>query len=272
MSTPERAGWYDDPEDESQLRYFDGVVWSQHRVPRRAPAPEPVPQTQHSAGPQRDVFGRPTQPTQPPQAAPDGWPQTQEGAPTTDEGEPLAGIGARFGAYLIDATVLGFLIAVVSGWAWYRWIADYWSYVYDAAMAGDTAAVEGLSPEQIMSMLDMRYMVIATGLSLLVLAVYHVGFLATLRATPGKLVLGLSVRRADRPGRLGVGTAFMRVLLPLALGVMSALPLISLFATLIWVVDKLWPLRDPRRQALHDKVAGTLVVVSRRGDRAPGAR
>ena len=42
MSTPERAGWYDDPEDESQLRYFDGVVWSQHRVPRRAPAPEPL--------------------------------------------------------------------------------------------------------------------------------------------------------------------------------------------------------------------------------------
>ena len=34
MSTPERAGWYDDPEDETQLRYFDGIIWSERTEPK----------------------------------------------------------------------------------------------------------------------------------------------------------------------------------------------------------------------------------------------
>lgn len=28
------AGWYDDPEDETQLRYFDGSGWTEHRSPK----------------------------------------------------------------------------------------------------------------------------------------------------------------------------------------------------------------------------------------------
>lgn len=31
------AGWYDDPEDASQYRYWDGSVWSEHRAPKKAP-------------------------------------------------------------------------------------------------------------------------------------------------------------------------------------------------------------------------------------------
>ncbi|MGA8977848.1 MAG: DUF2510 domain-containing protein, partial [Pedococcus sp.] len=34
MTTPTRAGWFDDPEDDQQLRYFDGVVWTKHTTPR----------------------------------------------------------------------------------------------------------------------------------------------------------------------------------------------------------------------------------------------
>ena len=34
MDMPTRAGWYDDPENDQQLRYFDGVVWSKHTTPR----------------------------------------------------------------------------------------------------------------------------------------------------------------------------------------------------------------------------------------------
>jgi len=35
--TPSGPGWYDDPDDASQLRYFDGVVWSSHTTPRKSP-------------------------------------------------------------------------------------------------------------------------------------------------------------------------------------------------------------------------------------------
>src|SRR6478672_1176052 len=34
MSTPTTPGWYDDPQDDTKLRYFDGVVWSNHTTPR----------------------------------------------------------------------------------------------------------------------------------------------------------------------------------------------------------------------------------------------
>jgi uncharacterized RDD family membrane protein YckC len=42
------------------------------------------------------------------------------------------------------------------------------------------------------------------------------------------------------------------------------LPLLSLPAALFVLLDGLWPLWDGRRQALHDKAAGTNVV-RRRG-------
>ena len=34
MSETPQAGWYDDPEDPSQYRYWDGTAWSFHRSPK----------------------------------------------------------------------------------------------------------------------------------------------------------------------------------------------------------------------------------------------
>lgn len=36
------AGWYPSPEDPTQVRYWDGVQWTQHSAPATAPAPTPV--------------------------------------------------------------------------------------------------------------------------------------------------------------------------------------------------------------------------------------
>lgn len=43
-----QAGWYDDPQDSSQLRYWDGNNWTEHRAPRvpqipTQPAPRQMP-------------------------------------------------------------------------------------------------------------------------------------------------------------------------------------------------------------------------------------
>ncbi len=35
------AGWYDDPEDATQLRYWDGSRWTDERRPRETPPPPP---------------------------------------------------------------------------------------------------------------------------------------------------------------------------------------------------------------------------------------
>lgn len=287
MSTPERAGWYDDPEDDSQLRYFDGIIWSDRTVPRRAPARQPAPAadlTGQQPTPATDVFGRPVaggQPgqhaSQPPGQHPQGGPQQpawgpaqqhggwsqQPSEPTTEDGQPLAGYGARVGAYLLDALLMGLLNLVLTGWAWYLWMADYWSFVWDAALAGDQDAVNDLTPEQLWAFFDWQFFFLALGLSLLLQVAYHVGFLAARGATPGKMVVGLSVRRVDRPGPLSVGTAFMRYVLPLGVAVFSMLPFVGYVMWVVTATDLLWPIKDERRQALHDKIAGTQVVRGR---------
>ena len=299
MSTPERAGWYDDPDDDSRLRYCDGIIWSDRTEPKQTRQPRPPaepttggdpaggPYAGASGGPAAgqprpgtDVFGRPTPTETHGQWQGHGQRQGQhqwpghgghtpaahgyaQPEPTTADGQPLASYGPRVGAYIVDGLIVAVLNLLVAGWAWWLWLADYWNFVYDAALRGDQGAIEGLTPGELTAMFDWTYFFIATGLSLLVQCVYHVGFLRARNATPGKMMLGLSVRRVDQPGRLAVGTAFMRMLLPLGVGLLSMVPLLSYLVFFVTLADLLWPLRDPRRQALHDKIAGTQVVRGR---------
>lgn len=278
MSTPERAGWYDDPEDTSQLRYFDGIIWSERTVPRRGRPAEPVAQGGPGA-PSTDVFGRPTTtgPVAPPSVpgaghhgspSPYGAPtagasSSRTPEPTTDDGQPLASYGVRVGAYVIDSLIIGLLNLLIAGWAFALWMWDYFAFAWDAAEAGDPSRVEGLTPEAVLAMMDWKFFFVGLALIMLVQAIYQIGFLTTRGATPGKAVLGLSVRQAVRGGTISVGTAFMRVLLPLFLQVLAWVPGLSLLVFVLNPADLLWPLRDPRRQALHDKIAGTVVVVGK---------
>jgi len=85
---------------------------------------------------------------------------------------------------------------------------------------------------------------------------YHVGFLRWKSATPGKLICALRVVPVDRgrdPGPLAWSSIFIRA----AVWVM---PSISSFLSLITLVDVLFPLWHPKRQALHDIAAKTQVV------------
>ena len=84
-----------------------------------------------------------------------------------------------------------------------------------------------------------------------ILGVIVISFWAERRATPGKLVMGLRVVDADTGGTPPVS----RLVLRYVGYVVSAIPLL---------LGYLWVLWDPRRQAWHDKMAGTLVVVEPR--------
>ena len=93
------------------------------------------------------------------------------------------------------------------------------------------------------------------------LPAYAVWFLFTLRngQTPGKQMVGIRVIRAN--GELsGWGYTFVRefILEWLAVGFLSGVT-----GGIFYAVNYLWPLWDKDRQALHDKMAETLVVVER---------
>jgi uncharacterized RDD family membrane protein YckC len=99
---------------------------------------------------------------------------------------------------------------------------------------------------------------------LLVSATYTLGFWRWKQATPGKLIVGLQIRRRDEPGPMPWSTMLVRfaVITLLALGGGGQGPLSWIFSVLL-LLNYLWPLWDDKNQALHDKAARTNVVVRR---------
>jgi uncharacterized RDD family membrane protein YckC len=80
--------------------------------------------------------------------------------------------------------------------------------------------------------------------------------------TLGKRAVGIAVRRAESLERVGYPWAFVRALaalLPWALTV-ALVPIIGPWFWLLVALDNLWPLWDSRKQALHDRVARTVVI------------
>ncbi len=270
------SGWYDDPSNADMLRYWDGVSWTNHTAPKKSPtiAQSTIGRPQQGGPGQvpADRTGAPTATTPMPQGS--GW-QNQPQAPqipqqqapqgyyqqapanaqwmhnirTTADGIPLAPWGKRFAAWLIDGIILG----IASYLLIRAFVPDYLTSIQravDAAAAQDQAAMTSLINQ-------IAGEAVKAGLVTWVFsALYCIAFWTTTAQTPGKMVLGISVRRADAAGPLDVVTAIRRRLL----SAIQLVPFISGIYFIIFLLDGLWPLWDDKRQALHDKVAGTQVV------------
>lgn len=158
------------------------------------------------------------------------------------DGAILATPEQRLGARAIDGGVaVALMLAVVLP-------------LYSGDLAG---IVQGHMPA------DMRPMVMVGFAA----AVVYEGLMLTWkRATLGKLVLKIEVRRVGEP-RLTPTDILRREVLP-ALIVVLWVYMGSAFY--LHLLDPVWLLFDQCRQALHDKIAGTVVVG--RGAYAPGAR
>jgi uncharacterized RDD family membrane protein YckC len=94
---------------------------------------------------------------------------------------------------------------------------------------------------------------------LAVITVFGVVYFALLNGgakgqTLGKMVWGVRVRDAATGGPLGPAKAAVRYLAPALLSIVTF--------GLIWLPDGLWLFWDRRRQTLHDKVAGSVVVMA----------
>jgi uncharacterized RDD family membrane protein YckC len=100
----------------------------------------------------------------------------------------------------------------------------------------------------------LRHKLAGALLSLVMAAAYYAVLNGSeVGQTFGKRLFGIQVRDAASGGPIGVQRAGLRY-------VVVGLFRVILFFVLFTLLDGLWPLWDPRRQALHDKIAGTVVV------------
>ncbi len=229
MSLP--AGWYPDPIPPRgmppALRWWDGSEWTAHLAPGA-----PVAQQQ--------------------------TPTPYAGPPTTPDGAELAGWGVRLGAYLLDCLILVpfYVLASVPFWGRIGEVFD--DYLDEVSRSFDT---NGPAPSATELQSDLAHVFLALGLLWFAINLcYHVGFLMWKQATPGKLMLGLRVRRRDVPGPMPLGTVLLRWLTQFGPSILGSVPYVGYLSSVYSLLDGLWPLWDSKRQALHDKAARTNVV------------
>jgi uncharacterized RDD family membrane protein YckC len=138
----------------------------------------------------------------------------------------LASWGRRLAALLVDVVVLGLVIAA-------------------ALLAG------GMQAEELRDRIRDGETLLVVVLFLIPEAIYYTALIGSRSQTFGKMALGIKVVDAESRGPIGYPRAFRRWLSTAALRALFTIPTI---------VDHLWPLRDARNQALHDKFARSVVV------------
>ncbi|MGL4745446.1 MAG: RDD family protein [Dermatophilaceae bacterium] len=265
---PTAPGWYDDPDDPSLLRYFDGVLWSAHTAPRRSPTAEQstigrVSDAPDSAlGPGQSVgvdgFAPTAQPLGSASSALDGSPWMARNDVLAD-GAVLAPWWRRLLARVLDSLLNG-VITTVLGWPFVEeLVAVLGRYVADVAEATERGAAPPDQNAFAAAVGDVLLPVTIIGL--MVALVYEIGFLRWRGATPGKTALGMQVRRVGAPGRLTFSDAARRQVLAVGTTIVGLVPFVGLIATVVSVLDPAWLLWDPKRQTLHDKMADTVVVI-----------
>jgi uncharacterized RDD family membrane protein YckC len=137
----------------------------------------------------------------------------------------LAGWGSRVGASLLDSLLLLLPLAVVFA-------------VVLASTPDDDSGAWGV--------LGLAYL-LSFALPFFYFSIMHGGERGQ---TFGKRAVGIRVVDDGSGGSIGYGRAFGRYAMMFVFGIFF----VPIF------LDYLWPLWDPKNQALHDKVVGSLVV------------
>ena len=142
--------------------------------------------------------------------------------------QPLASILARLGARLLDAAIVGIGLTAL------------------LLLFRIPRRLDAQTLPELLSSLRLPAAIIG--------ALYEVALTAWRGQTLGKMGVGIRVVDVAGGGPPGWRKAFVRWLVPFAMG------LVPIAGAFLGVLPYLWILWDPRRQGLHDKAAGTLVV------------
>ncbi len=179
-----------------------------------------------------------------PPAFPTGG-QNQGGGPPGSGPATYATWGIRVGGYLIDTVI--FLVVLVVLLLVFRH-----SHTLDVRMM----ARRGTGRRHNISAVPF-----------LITGVLYVAYGTVLCGSPrgqtvGMMAVGVRAVRDETLGVLGYGRALARAVVE---SVFRLIELLFFVLGLIWLLDMLFPLWDGKRQTLHDKVAGSVVLRLRPG-------
>jgi uncharacterized RDD family membrane protein YckC len=135
------------------------------------------------------------------------------------------------------------------------WLRRGVALALDAAILGlvvaATLLVAGVQADELRERLEGGGTAMFVAIFLVPEAVYQTLMIGSRNQTLGKMAVGIAVLDADNRRPIGYMRAFTRWLSTAAMRALFTIPT---------VVDHLWPLRDRRKQALHDKFARSVVV------------
>jgi len=189
-------------------------------------------------------------PAYPPAGPPPAYPASPPPPPWAVPAEPagpapgvrFAGHGARLGAYILDAILVGFvatalvILMMVVFFGSLEWSID----ANGDVIVGDTGAAAGA----------IGLFLLGSLLITIFALLYFPFFWARGGATPGMKVAGIRVVN-DRDGsRIGWGAALLRLV---GYWVSAA----------VFYIGFVWILVDSRRRGWHDLIAGTCVISTR---------
>ncbi|ANS80620.1 hypothetical protein SGUI_3224 [Serinicoccus hydrothermalis] len=293
----QQAGWYDDPQDEQNLRYWDGVQWTSHTAPKQKPNLDRVGQSQtQQPGDQGQAQGGYAQqgwgqaPGQQGQGQ-QGWGQNpwgQGGQHGYQQPNPYAGQtgqqpyqgqwegGPVPGGYRPQPGATTPDGQPLAGW-WHRFGARLIDFVLALGLSTVLVTLTA-TPELTEALQDYSLDPDPTGavpvvledwllrLGLIVALVgiaYEVLMVKFFGGSVGKLLTGLRVRLRDQPGLPTWRATLLRSAVYQGPNLLGTLVPILGFLGLFTILDVLWPVWDKDKQALHDKAARTNVVRSR---------
>lgn len=298
-------GWYKDPADPSTQRWWDGEGWIGDPIPADAtPPPGPPPPSAApvaASGSEPDGTGsepdRSAKKAVPPKrrtapAAPPGGSLAERFPPgkiARPHGFPLATMGARLAARLVDIGIVFALNVVVNGWFAYQLVQEFAPTFSEVQRR--TQANEPLDDVPVSDQAQYLLLIIVV-IAVALWFAYEVPAIANTGQTPGKRLLNIKVVRLERdpaaaraavsgtpaapesgtggptagtgtsgpaePPPLGFGRSFRRWN---AMGLPALAWLCYGIGFLLQLMDIMFAVFDKRlRQALHDRSAYTAVI------------
>jgi uncharacterized RDD family membrane protein YckC len=159
----------------------------------------------------------------------------------------FAGFWRRLVAFMIDSTIVTIIFVVL-------FVIAVLAFFFGAMSADNNAWINNLANPKGFSSVLLLIMVFYIAIN----TVYFTYFHGATGRTPGKMLLGLQVYSANGTP-ISFGTAFLRAVGYLVSSLLGTIP-----------IGCIWAAFDKKKQAWHDKIAGTVVIIKEQQNESTG--